>query len=121
MAAAKRLICPSQELSERGKGVRFSVETSQGSIPAFVVRYRGNVQGYLNRCAHVRVELDAQPGEFFDVAGLYLVCRTHGAAYVPETGYCIGGPCKGMRLTKLAIEEHGGSVYLLDSEEKVHV
>lgn len=121
MAAAKRLICATQDLPERGTGVRFSVETAQGTLPAFVVRYRGKVQGYLNRCAHVRVELDAEPGKFFDVAGLYLVCGTHGAAYVPETGFCIGGPCKGQRLTKLAVEEDDGGIYLLDSEDTAHV
>ena len=115
------MICPSKELRERGTGVRFSVQTAQGSKPAFVVRYRGKVQAYLNRCAHVWVEMDAQPGEFFDVAGLYLVCSTHGAAYIPETGYCIGGPCKGQRLTKLAVEERDGGVYLMDNEEMVHV
>ena len=121
MAEAKRLICLSQDLPERGKGARFSIEAAHGTIPAFVVRYRGQVQGYLNRCAHVRVELDAQPGEFFDVSGLYLVCSTHGAAYVPETGYCIGGPCKGQRLTKLAVEERNGGVYLLENEETTNV
>ena len=121
MAEAKRLICGSLDLSERGRGVRFSVDTVRGPVPAFIVRYRGKVQGYLNRCAHVSVELDAQPGEFFDVAGLYLVCATHGAAYVPETGYCIGGPCKGLRLTKLAVAEHNGNVYLLDNKDTVHV
>jgi nitrite reductase/ring-hydroxylating ferredoxin subunit len=121
MAAAKRLICPSQDLRERATGVRFNIETALGPKPAFVVRYRGKVQGYLNRCAHVGVELDAQPGEFFDVAGLYLVCGTHGAAYVPDTGYCIGGPCKGQRLTKLAVEEFDGGVYLMEKEDSVHV
>ena len=121
MAEAKRLICTSQDLPERGSGVRFSVDTAQGPVPAFVVRSRGKVHGYLNRCAHVRVELDAQPGQFFDVAGLYLVCGTHGAAYVPETGYCVGGPCKGLRLTKLAIDEHEGNIYLLDNKETLHV
>ena len=121
MAETKRLICPSQDLTERGKGVRFSVDTARGEKPAFVVRHRGKVQGYLNRCAHVWVELDAQPGEFFDVAGLYLVCGTHGAAYLPETGYCIGGPCKGQRLTKLTVEERDGNVYLLNNEEMAHV
>jgi nitrite reductase/ring-hydroxylating ferredoxin subunit len=121
MAEEKRLICPSQDLPERGTGVRFSVATARGPMPAFVVRYRGQIQGYLNRCAHVRVELDAQPGEFFDLSGLYLVCSTHGAAYVPETGYCIGGPCKGQRLIKLAVEECDGGVYLLNNEESIHV
>src|SRR4051812_31003321 len=121
MAEAKRLICLSGVVGERGKGVRFSVQTTRGLEPAFVVRYRGKVHGYLNRCAHVRVELDAQAGEFFDVAGLYLVCNTHGAAYLPDTGYCIGGPCKGLRLAKLVVEEHDGGIYLLQNEETVDV
>jgi nitrite reductase/ring-hydroxylating ferredoxin subunit len=121
MAQEKRLICLSDALRERGTGVRFSVETSRGPMPAFVVRHRGKVHAYLNRCAHARVELDAQPGEFYDVAGLYLVCATHGAAYLADSGYCIGGPCKGLRLTKLAVQECDGSVYLLDNEETVHV
>jgi nitrite reductase/ring-hydroxylating ferredoxin subunit len=67
------------------------------------------------------VELDAQPGEFFDFAALYLVCGTHGAAYIPETGYCVGGPCKGQRLSKLAVDECDGSVYLLDNKETNYV
>jgi len=121
MAEAKRLICRSHELRERGKGVRFSVDTARGPQPAFAVRCHGRVQAYLNRCAHVSVELDAQPGEFFDFAGLYLVCSTHGAAYVPETGFCIGGPCKGLHLTKLAVAEHDGGVYLIDNGETIHV
>ena len=71
--------------------------------------------------ANVHVELDWNGGGFFDISGLYLVCGTHGAAYVPETGYCVGGPCKGLRLTKLAIDEHEGNIYLLDNKETLHV
>lgn len=121
MAQTKRLICLSQDLPERGTGVRFSVAAMGKIQPAFVVRYRGKVQAYLNSCAHVRVELDAQPGEFFDVAGLYLTCGTHGATYLPDTGYCVGGPCKGLRLTKLVVEEHEGGVYLTENEDTVNV
>jgi nitrite reductase/ring-hydroxylating ferredoxin subunit len=120
MAADKRLICASDDLPERGTAVRFSVASAKGTQPAFVVRFRGKVHAYLNRCAHVHVELDAQPGEFFDISGLYLVCGTHGAAYTPESGLCVIGPCKGLRLSKLTIEEHDGSVYLLNDEEKFH-
>ena len=121
MAESERVICASRELVDAGRGVRFEVEYFGEPAPAFVVRYRGTAHGYLNRCAHVWVEMDAQPGQFFDFTGLYLVCSTHGAAYIPETGYCIAGPCKGQRLTKLAVEEHDGGVYLLNNEETVHV
>jgi nitrite reductase/ring-hydroxylating ferredoxin subunit len=113
MAEAPRLICESGELAERGKGVRFRISTPQGELPAFAVRYRGAVHGYVNRCAHAKVELDWE-GQFFDVSGLYLVCATHGAAYRPETGECVGGPCRGQKLAKLALDERDGRIYLLN-------
>ena len=116
MAAAKRLICRSDQLVERGKGWRFEIETSDGTaVPAFAVRYRGKVYAYLNRCAHVGVQMDWAEGEFFDVSGLYLVCATHGAAYLPETGRCASGPCRGGRLQPLEVTEADGAVYLSES------
>lgn len=120
MAAAKRLICASEDLPERGKGFRFQVQTETGEKPAFAVRYRGRAHAYLNRCAHVHVELDWNGGGFFDISGLYLVCSTHGAAYRPETGECVGGPCRGQRLTKLEIEEQADGIYLLNEKESVN-
>jgi nitrite reductase/ring-hydroxylating ferredoxin subunit len=53
-------------------------------------------------------------GEFFDKAGLYLICATHGATYEPDTGHCIMGPCKGQRLVALQVEERDNQVYLLE-------
>ena len=60
--------------------------------PAFVIRYDGTVYAYVNRCAHVSVELDWIEGEFFDLTGLYLICSTHGATYLPESGRCVARP-----------------------------
>lgn len=106
------MICASADVTDGGKGIRFEIPTQSGPRPAFVVRYGGRVYGYVNRCAHIGVELDWQPGEFFDDSGLYLVCATHGATYLPESGECIAGPCRGARLTRLDILEHDGVVYL---------
>ena len=118
MAARKRLIGSSDQIVERGKGLRFSVEAPDGRAqPAFAVRYRGRVYGYLNRCAHVSVQLDWEEGQFFDVSGLYLVCSTHGAAYYPENGRCAMGPCKGGGLQPLDVVEADGEIYLLGNEE----
>ena len=64
-----------------------------GREAAFVVRFMAGPP--LNRCGHIPVELDWQPGEFFDHSGLYLICATHGALYAPETGHCLGGRCNG--------------------------
>ena len=112
MAEAQRLICAGAELADGGSGVRFDVPTAQGEKSAFVVRHRGRVYGYVNRCAHIGVEMDWQPGEFFDDSGLYLICATHGAVYRPETGECIAGPCRGARLEPLDVVELDGGIYL---------
>lgn len=118
MARTERLIAASEQIAERGKGFRFSVDTARGGwLPAFAVRYRGKVFAYVNRCAHVGVELDWSEGDFFDVSGLYLVCATHGAAYFPDNGKCAMGPCKGGGLQPLPVTEHGGNVYLIEREE----
>nr|WP_315484906.1 Rieske 2Fe-2S domain-containing protein [uncultured Undibacterium sp.] len=104
-------ICNSEELEEGGKGIRFPLRAGGDDATGFVVRYDGTAHGYLNRCAHVPVELDWTPGEFFEGSGLYIMCATHGAIYVPETGHCTGGPCRGGRLRKMQVTEVDGKIY----------
>jgi nitrite reductase/ring-hydroxylating ferredoxin subunit len=113
MAEAERLICASGALAESGRGVRFEVEYFGQPAPAFAVRHAGVVHAYLNRCAHVAMELDWQEGVFFDLAGRDLLCSTHGATYETRSGRCLGGPCKGSSLVKLKVEERAGSVYFM--------
>ena len=117
MAEGERLICASAELLDSGRGVRFEVEYFGRRAPAFVVRYHGKAHAYLNRCAHVAMELDWQEGTFFDSTGNDLLCSTHGAAYHPASGQCLGGPCNRTPLVKLEIEERGGSVYFMGFED----
>lgn len=117
MVDPERLICPSASLAEAGRGVRFEVEYFGEAAPAFVVRYAGAVHGYLNRCAHVAMELDWQEGVFFDAAGRDLLCSTHGAAYDPRSGRCLGGPCGRGSLVKLRVEERDGGVYFMGIED----
>ena len=113
MAGAARLICPSGALADSGAGVRFEVEYFGEPAPAFVVRYRGRVHAYLNRCAHVAMELDWQEGVFFDSFGHDLICSTHGAIYDARSGRCLGGPCNRTPLVKLRCEEREGGVYFM--------
>jgi nitrite reductase/ring-hydroxylating ferredoxin subunit len=113
MADGKRLICSGELVKEGGRGVRFSLERYGRLEPAFVIRYYGNVHAYVNRCAHVPVELDWLEGEFWDLTGLYLICSTHGATYSPETGRCVAGPCRGGSLIRLPVEESDGKVFLI--------
>lgn len=104
-------ICGSDVLVDGGNGVRFPVVAFGDEATGFVVRYGGKVYGYLNRCAHVPVELDWFKGEFFESSKLYLMCSTHGAIYAPETGACTGGPCRGGRLRPIAVRESGDGIY----------
>ena len=114
VAAAQRVICASAALTDGGLGVRFEVQRNDAPATAFVIRYDRGVHAYLNSCAHIPVELDWMEGEFFDKAGLYLICATHGATYEPATGQCIMGPCKGQRLIALRVEERDDKIYLLE-------
>lgn len=118
MAAQARLICASGELANAGRGVRFTVRRYGRDEPAFVVRFRGRVYAYLNRCAHVPTELDWVDGEFFDYSKLYLICATHGALYAPDSGRCRGGRCRGLGrgLVPVAVEERDGAVFLVEPE-----
>jgi len=64
--------------------VRFEVKRGDAAVPAFIVRYDGQLHTYLNRCAHMPMELDWKPGRFFDDEGLHLVCSTNSAVYAPD-------------------------------------
>src|SRR5437867_1790537 len=112
MAARELVICSSADLAESGDGVRFEVDVEGKPEAAFAVRYRGRVYAYLNRCAHMPMELDWTPGKFFDVWGLHLICSTHGATYAPVTGRCVRGTCYEDGLVPIAVEERDGRVFV---------
>ena len=113
MAGGERLVvCASDALADGGDGVRFAVQRGRETAPAFAIRYEGRVYAYVNRCAHVGVELDWQAGRFFDSDGMVLLCSTHGALYDPTTGGCLGGPCRGGGLIPIPVEEIDGAVVL---------
>ena len=117
MANDERLVCASGALLDSGKAVRFEVEYFGERTPAFVLRFHGRVHAYLNRCGHVPMELDWRAGEVFDIEGRDLICSTHGASYAAGSGKCVGGPCGKTPLVKLRVEERGGSIYYLGSED----
>ena len=103
-------LCNSGELAEGGLAVPFDVIFGGYTCRAFAVRWQGGVHAYLNRCAHVPMEMDWQPNRFFDDSGQWLLCSTHGAVYRPDTGECGGGPCRG-GLVKIATSERDGVVH----------
>ena len=105
-----QLLCSSGDLAETGQAVPFDIIYAGQTCRAFAVRFKGLPQAYLNRCTHVAMELDWQPNRIFDDSGQWLLCASHGAAYVPDTGQCAGGPCHG-GLVKIQMSENYGLVY----------
>ncbi len=110
-------LCDSRALAECGKAWGWDVLEYGRPVRAFALRFDGAVRAYLNRCAHVPVEMDWQPGEFLDSDQRFILCSIHGAAYAPESGRCVGGPCGRGRLTALRTEERGGMVYWYPSSD----
>ena len=113
MDRGERLICESAALSEGGKGVRFRLHAGDDMESGFAVRYAGAVRAFVNECPHAFTQLDWEPGEFFDLTGLYLLCSTHGAHFEPTTGKCIAGPCRNAFLRPLRVAERDGQVFLV--------
>lgn len=113
---AQRL-CASAELAERGQALVFDVLQYGQAVRAFALRFEGCVVAYLNRCVHVPTEMDWQAGEFLDSDRRFILCSTHGAAYEPLDGRCVGGPCGRGRLTALDVAERDGQVYWYPSRD----
>ena len=110
-------LCASAELAERGRALVFEVLQYGAPVRAFALRFEGRVVAYLNRCLHVPVEMDWQPGVFLDSDQRFILCSTHGAAYEPLDGRCIAGPCGRGRLAALRVEERDGQVYWYPSRD----
>ena len=103
-------LCPSTALVDSAEAYPFTVHYCGQNQTAFAVRYAGKVHAYLNRCTHVPMEMDYLPNQFFDLTGHWLICGTHGAMHAPQTGACMGGPCRG-GLVKIVLSELDGQVY----------
>ena len=103
-------LCLTGDLVEGGQAVPFDIKYAGQTCRAFAIRYQGAPHAYLNRCTHVAMELDWQPNQIFDDTGQWLLCASHGAAYLPATGQCVSGPCRG-GLVKITLLESEAIVY----------
>lgn len=118
-------ICDLSDLEESGTAFRYQVRCQniqpfagmnadpEDWMSAFVMLYNGELVSYLNRCAHLPMEMDWNPGDLLDEEKKYITCSTHYALYEPMTGFCVSGPCPvGSKLVPVRIELKESSVYL---------
>ena len=101
-----------------GQSAKFSLRCGGKAVEGFVVNHDGRFYAYVDRCAHVGTPLDMWPNEFFTDDGRHLICATHGAVYLPETGLCIEGPCPGASLTPLSVALEGAEVVVSCPEDQ---
>jgi len=105
-------LCGLQELAN-GQAIECALPGADDGSSLVVLSSAGNVHAYLNSCPHTGRPLNWAPGRFLYAHG-QLVCAAHGASFVPETGYCIGGPCRGESLTRVAVTVVDDEVRLVD-------
>jgi nitrite reductase/ring-hydroxylating ferredoxin subunit len=80
---------------------------------AIVARRGGRIYAYANVCRHVPLTLDMGDGELLAADRTVLLCHHHGARYRIEDGKCLYGPCDGMQLVPLGVEELDGELQLV--------
>jgi nitrite reductase/ring-hydroxylating ferredoxin subunit len=109
----RHLICALSDLPDPGTR-EFTVGVGEWPVPGFVVRYRGEVRAYLNRCPHAGHLLNWKTDNFFAPEGSLLTCTSHDAMFDVDTGVCVAGPCVGRSLRALQIDIVDGQILLHD-------
>lgn len=84
-------------------------------LSLILARRGAAISAYVNRCSHARYPLQRADGSILIQEGRFLVCAAHFASFAIETGACVGGPCNGASLQRVAIEVTGGEVKLRPS------
>ena len=77
-----------------------------------LVKSRGELFLYENKCPHVLDTLDPQGGSVASADGSLIHCQRHGAEFLPDSGECVSGPCLGESLNPIAFTLSNGDIYL---------
>lgn len=96
---------------DEGGSRKFHLRCAGRDLECFVVRHKGELHAWLNECRHVPMTLDWVENQFFTAEGDFLLCPTHGALYLPDTGECVAGPPCGKFLHRVPLAERDGEVW----------
>jgi nitrite reductase/ring-hydroxylating ferredoxin subunit len=111
-----RVLCSLADL--KATGCRsFKVGAGEWPMKGFVVRVSDGVRAYVNRCPHVAYPLNYAPDMFLTFDDSMIQCYVHGAIFEKETGYCIAGPCAGLKLVPVPVRLADGYVLLDESAD----
>lgn len=102
-------LCALEDIADPG-ALELSWGEGDWPLSLFVVRRGSAVYGYVNRCPHAGHELNLRPNEFLTREGDLIMCRSHGAQFRIDDGFCVAGPCPGTSLDTLDIDVSDGVV-----------
>jgi len=88
----------------------FSIGKGDWPFKGFVVRQGDKIYAYQNFCVHVGHPLNWAPDAFLTKDRQQIICSSHGAVYEIDSGECVGGPCRGKSLRRVACEVRDGIV-----------
>jgi nitrite reductase/ring-hydroxylating ferredoxin subunit len=99
-----------------GRSHKFLLRCQGREIECFVVNFAGQLHAYVNQCRHVSMSLDWVENQFFTEEADFLLCPTHGALYLPDTGECVAGPPCGKSLYRVPLIEADDQIIALCPE-----
>jgi nitrite reductase/ring-hydroxylating ferredoxin subunit len=90
-----------------GESRTFSFERRGTTLEGFLLHHSTGFFAYANVCPHWSVDLDLGFGDFYAEDLDRIVCKNHGALFIPQTGECSAGPCAGMFLERFEVVLEG--------------
>lgn len=115
MATREIVVGPLAELDDPGCR-EFTIGEGDWPFRGFVVRRGDTVYAYQNFCVHAGHPLNWKPDGFLTKDNDAIICSSHGAMFSIEGGKCLGGPCRGKALKRVAAEVRDGVVYVTGPE-----
>ncbi len=103
-------LCALQDVPDGG-AIAIDAMLADGEENIVLLRRGAEVYAYRNICPHAGRQLDYAPGQFL-LDKSALICAVHGASFDPSNGLCIGGPCKGESLRRVAVRVHEDRIFL---------
>lgn len=116
MTTHSRILCSIGELADPGSRA-FTAGSGDWPLRGFVVRRGAEVFAYVNRCPHAGHPLNWQADQFLTSTRTLILCGSHGAQFMIDTGRCVVGPCLGRELTRLAVHVKDGKILLVDDPD----
>lgn len=101
-----KYLCNVDDIEEAGSR-GFDIDGSA----LFVVKKRGEIRAYWNRCPHVGVRLEWLEHRFLDFDKELIQCSAHGALFKIDDGFCVSGPCSGQSLKPINLHLEEGKVF----------